>query len=200
MSVDSDASGRVSSVSIKLPPFWPSDPEVWFAQVEAQFSTRGITTQKTKFDYIIASLTPKYATEVRDIILHPPERNPYDRLREQLIIRTATSEQRRLQLLLTAEELGDRKPSQLLRRMQQLLGERAAATDDALIRELFLQRLPSNVRVVLASSPGTTPLDELAQLADRIIDVAPPTVAGVTPPAHNRHWRKSNNCGQRSVV
>ena len=182
MSVDSDASGRVSSVSVKLPPFWPSDPEVWFAQVEAQFSTRGIRTQKTKFDYIIASLTPEYATEARDIILHPPERNPYDRLREQLIIRTATSEQRRLQLLLTAEELGDRKPSQLLRRMQQLLGERAAVTDDALIRELFLQRLPSNVRMVLASSPGTTPLDELAQLADRIIDVAPPTVAGVTPP------------------
>ena len=138
MSVDSD--DRVSTVSVKLPPFWPSDPEVWFAQVEAQFSTRGITAQKTKFDYIIASLTPEYATEVRDIILHPPETRPYDSLREQLIKRTATSEQRRLQLLLTAEELGDRKPSQMLRRMQQLLGDGAAATDDALVRGLFLQR------------------------------------------------------------
>jgi hypothetical protein len=90
-------------VSVKLPPFWPSDPEVWFALVEAQFSTCGITAQKTKFDYIIASLTPEYATEVRDIILHPPETRPYDSLREQLIKRTATSEQRRLLLLLTSQ-------------------------------------------------------------------------------------------------
>ena len=111
MSMDADATGRVSAVNLKLPPFWPSDPEVWFAQIEAQFSTRGITAQKTKFHYIVASLTPEYATEVRDIILRPPETRPYDRLREELIKRTAISERRRLQQLLTSEELGDRKPS-----------------------------------------------------------------------------------------
>lgn len=181
MSVESDATGRVSAVNLKLPPYWPSDPEVWFAQVEAQFSTRGITAQKTKFEYIVASLTPEYASEVRDIILRPPETRPYERLREELIKRTATSERRRLQQLLTTEELGDRKPSQLLRRMQQLLGDTTGATNSALIRELFLQRLPTNVRVVLASAPDTTSLDELAQLADRVIDAAPPSIAGITP-------------------
>lgn len=179
------ATAAVANVSVKLPPFWPSDPEVWFAQVEAHFTTRRITTQKTRFEYVIASLSPEVATEVRDLILKPPEGTPYTVLKEQLIKRTAASEQRRLQQLFNAEELGDRKPSQLLRRMQQLLGDRAGVTDSTFLRELFLQRLPSNVRMVLASTSATTSLEELAELADKITEVAAPTIAATTasPPS-----------------
>ena len=105
--------------------------------------------------------------EIRDLVLHPPETNPYTVLKETLIKRTAASEQQRLQQLFQAEELGDRKPTQLLRRMQQLVGDRAGI-DESFIRELFLQRLPSNVRMVLAASPSTIPLQNLAELADRV--------------------------------
>ena len=172
----------IAAVSIKLPPFWPADPHVWFAQVEAQFATRHITVQKTMFDYVVASLSPEFATEVRDLILSPPENDPYDVLKAQLVRRTAASEQRRLQQLFHAEELGDRKPSQLLRRLQQLLGDATHRFDTSFLRELFLQRLPSNVRMVLASSGDSISLDQLAQLADRIMDVATPTVASVAAP------------------
>ena len=161
---------RVAAVSIKLPPFWPSDPQILFAQVEAQFATRGITAQRTMFDYIIANLSPEYATEIRDLILRPPGENPYDKVKEQLIKRTAASEQRHLQQLFSTEELGDRKPTQLLRRLQQLAGDTPGLPDGTFLRELFLQRLPANVRMVLASTCDDTPIEDLAQLADKIVE------------------------------
>ena len=176
-----DSAVIAAALNIKLPPFWPADPEVWFAQVEAHFTTKRLTSQKSKFDYVVASLAPEIATEVRDLLLKPPETNPYDSLKAALIRRTAASEQRRLQQLFNAEELGDRKPTQLLRRMQQLLGERAGM-DGAFLKELFLQRLPTNVRMVLASTSATTSLEELAELADKIAEVAIPPVAAVQQP------------------
>ena len=162
----------LATVAVKLPPFWPSDPEVWFAQVEPHFTTRKISSQKTRFEYVIASLTPEVATEICDLILKPPETDPYTVLKGQLIKRTAASEQRRLQQLFNAEELGDRKPTQLLRRMQQLLGDRAGVADGSFLRELFLQCLPANVRMVLASTSATASLEELADLADKVVEVA----------------------------
>ena len=143
---------------------------------------------------LIASLSPEFATDVRDLILNPPPANPYTVLKEQLIRRTAASEQCRLQQLFTAEDLGDRKPTQLLRRMQQLLGDRTSSTDTTFLRELFLQRLPSNVRMVLASTNPSASLDELAELADKVLEVAVPSISAVTtsPPlaAEVEHLRE----------
>ncbi len=172
----------VAAVSIKIPPFWPADPEVWFAQVEAQFATRAITAQKTQFDYVVSSLSPEFAAEVRDLIITPPADNPYATLKAELFKRTAASAQRKLQQLISGEELGDRKPTQLLRRMQQLLGDHlgAGADANAFLRELFLQRLPPNVRMVLASADAATDLSRLADMADKIVEVATPPVAAIS--------------------
>ena len=137
------------------------------------------TSQQTRFDYVIASLSPEIACEVRDLLIRPPADRP---LKAELIKPTAASEQRKLQQLIGGEELGDRKPTQLLRRMQQLLGHHLGpTTDNAFLKELFLQRLPANVRMVLASADATTDLPKLADMADKIMEVATPsTVAAMS--------------------
>ena len=76
---------RVAAVAIKLLPFCSSDPQVWFMQVEVQFTTRGINNQRTMFNYVIASLSLEVATEIRDLILTPPREDQYDTLKAQLI-------------------------------------------------------------------------------------------------------------------
>ncbi len=171
----------VAAVAVRLPPFWPANPRIWFVQVEAQLSRRGITTSRTKYEEIVCALPTEYATEIQDLLLDPPDDEPYEKLKHQLIARIADSERQKLRQLLTAEELGDRKPSQLLRKMQLLLGEKAKMIDSSLLRELFLQRLPANVQMILASADSMT-LDKLAEMADPITDIATPTISSSAHP------------------
>ena len=79
-----------------------------------QFTTRSVTSQKTKFDYIISSVIPKFAMEVHDLLLTPPEENPYDVVKKQLIKCTGASAQHKLQQLISDEDLGDHELTQLL--------------------------------------------------------------------------------------
>ena len=132
--------GHIEAYAMKLSPYWTSDPQIWFVQVEAQFAARGITAQRTMYHHIVCSPSPEIATEIRDLLLKPPEDHPYDVLKQKLIERTAASEQSRLQQFFTAEHLGDWKPTQLLRPMQQLLGEKAMTMDGSLIKELFMEQ------------------------------------------------------------
>ena len=82
---------QLAAISLKLPPFWPHVPiiwfaqvPIWFAQVEAQFQTRQITQQLTKFSYVVLSLQPEIAQEVRDLLISPPSADPYDKLKTEL--------------------------------------------------------------------------------------------------------------------
>ncbi|XP_071480514.1 uncharacterized protein [Diadema antillarum] len=166
-----------AAVSIKLPPYWPDVPVLWFAQVEAQFSTKGITSEKTMYHYVVSSLQPQYATAVRDLLVSPPPSNPYKVLKLELTKRTTASEQRRIHQLLTAEELGDRSPTQLLRRMEQLLAGKTL--EDSFFRQLFLTRLPHHVQSILASSRDSMTVHQLAELADKIIEVGSPSTSSL---------------------
>lgn len=106
---------EVAKVSVKPPPFWKPTPALWFAQLEVQFQTSGITVDDTKFSYIIQAVDTEILCEVSDIVTSPPATCKYETLKNRLITVFADSEEKRLRSLLTELELGDRRLSQLLR-------------------------------------------------------------------------------------
>ena len=128
----------VAVVLIKLLPFWPNNLQLWFMQVDAQINTKNITTKLMRFKYIVGSLSPEYAMEVRDILPQPPMNNPNSTWKAALIKHMILSEHYRFHQLLTTEDLGDQRPTQLLRHMQQLLGDCHATFDQSFLHELFL--------------------------------------------------------------
>lgn len=132
----------------------------------------GHQQSENKINYIVSLLAPKIATEVHDLTLEPPSDTPYNKLKGQLIKKTAPSEHKRLQHLFNAEELGDRKLLQLLCRMQQLLGDKAQNTDDTYLCEQFLQCILQSVRMVLASTSDPESIDDVVLLSDKIMEVA----------------------------
>ena len=157
----------VNATAVKLPQFWQGNPEVWFKQTESVFTTRNpaITTQQTKFDYVIQALDNNTAEKVQSLILNPPAQ-PYDKLKAALIAAFGKSQAEKDQELLNLNGLGDRKPSELLQHMKNL-----NVDPNTLFKALFLAQLPPDVRRILATSDKTD-IGELAIEADRITEVS----------------------------
>lgn len=163
---------ELCKVGIRVPPFWPEEPEIWFAQIEGQFSLSNITADTTKFYYVTSHLDPQYSKEVKDIITSPPATNKYGKLKEELIKRLSASRERKIQQLLMHEELGNRKPSQFMRHLQSLAG---STVPDDFIKSIWCSRLPSNLQTLIASQPTST-LEASADLADRVHDIVAPSI------------------------
>ncbi|XP_049831417.1 uncharacterized protein LOC126272542 [Schistocerca gregaria] len=99
----------VARLAVRPPPFWPHNPSLWFAQVEANFSYAGITVDDTKFALVVSQLDHQYAAEVQEIIISPPGTNSYDRLKAELIRSVSASQEERIRQVLTEEDIGDGK-------------------------------------------------------------------------------------------
>ena len=83
--VDDDDSGRLSMVSVKLPPFTESNPALWFGKAEAQFALRGIKDDTTKFYHLYANLTEKAMNEIENLLLDPPKTGKVETMKYKLI-------------------------------------------------------------------------------------------------------------------
>lgn len=165
-----DASaGFVNRVAVRLPPFWPEDPEVWFTQAESHFHVSGIKDDATKFHIILSQLDQRYAKEIKDVIQSPPKTDKYNKLKSELIKRLSISREQQISQLLSHEELGDRKPSQFLRHLKNMA---AGGVSDEFLKSMWMNRLPNHVQAIILSQT-TSSLEQIADLADKICEVTP---------------------------
>ena len=184
--LDAERAARAATVSVKLPPFWPTDTELWFVQAEAQFRNRGITAEKTKFDYVVSMLDVRTARRVMDIIKTPPTASPYTALKTRLSKAFELSDSEKVDRILEMDGLGDRTPSQCLSDMLLLVPQAVAQDPGPFFRQIFLKQLPSDVRTHLAQTTktGTTLaiLRELAADADKYFSSTGSRIASVSSP------------------
>lgn len=164
---DADPNANVSRVSIKVPPFWHESPEIWFAQVEAQFGITGTTTDLSKFNTVLAAIESRILTQVSQAVLNPPANDKYKNLKEQILKVYTDSEHKKMSKLLSDMPLGDRKPSQVLNEMRRLGG---ANITEGFLKTLWLQNLPEQTRAIISASDGD--LTTLAALADKVVEVS----------------------------
>lgn len=165
--------------AVVIPPYISEDPALWFHMLESTFelaTPKAITESKTKYNHVVAHLPPPIATMVRDVIISPDGSDPFKNLKEEIIKRCGETKSQEIRRLLAGEQLGDRKPSELLRVMQRRAENHNVS--DTLLLELFLQQLPSNAQFILASVQDITPV-KAAEIADKILDIQPPQVSAV---------------------
>ena len=180
--LEADRAARVAAISVKLPQFWPDKAKLWFAQAEAQFETKGITVEKTKYAHVVTMLDSKTAEQAMDIIETPPTTEPYTTLKNRLTKAYSLSDSEKAGKILDMSGLGDRTPSQFIAHMLQLVP--TGQEPGFLFREVFLRQLPTDIRRQLAQTTKTgitaKDLRELAEEADRYFSSTGARVNAVT--------------------
>lgn len=116
---------------------------------------------------VIAALDFETVMVISDIITAEsrPE-NIYTQIKNRLISTFAISSEARLRQLIEGELQGDQKPLLILGRIRNV-GQ--GKCRDEVLRNVFLEQLPSSCRAALALN-DTTDITKLAELADRFID------------------------------
>ncbi|XP_026331676.1 uncharacterized protein LOC113239027 [Hyposmocoma kahamanoa] len=157
------------SLPLRVPPFWRDRPRLWFASFEA--ATHDLKKSQAQLSQmVIAQLDKQDIEQVSDLLFDPPKEDPYKALKARHISVYEESEERQFQKLLSEMELGDQRPTQLLRRMRNLPRDKVP---DPTLRIMWMNHLPPHIRSVLVVSDTiskTAALDELALLADKMLE------------------------------
>lgn len=154
---------HIDAVSLRLPQFWPHSVRAWFLHAEANFATRGVRSDLSKFNHVLSSLDEKSLGLISDILNRTPEKgSSYEWIKTQLLKRFELSVQERIDMILDLPP-SDRKPSEQLRYMRSIYAPENP--EDPIFARVFWRTLPADV-VTALSCVGSLTLEEAAERAD----------------------------------
>jgi hypothetical protein len=165
--------------SVRLPPFWPHSPQLWFSQAECLFTVHNLSDQFHRYCLVVANLQHDSLRRVADIVDAPPAGMAYNTIKQRLLASHQMTGFQRAERLFAMPALGARKRSELMAEMLEICLRGEEKTE--LFACLFLQRLPREIRVLLARVDHKDP-KELAEQADHFwgLHETPTSIAAVT--------------------
>jgi hypothetical protein len=140
-----------NTAHVKLAAFWPQNPALWFAQAKCQFQVKGVTGQFDRYCHVVSALQHESLRLVADLVEAPPSETAFDDIKQRLV---------------ASHQLSDfQKEISSMAAMLEFCPRGEEKTN--LFACLFLQRLPREIRVLLARVDHKDP-KALAQQADEL--------------------------------
>jgi hypothetical protein len=141
----------------RLNPFWTNSPAAWFRATKAQFMIRRVTCPLEKYYAILTALLEANVDRVRHVVEAEPTDN---NLKEGLVASHVMSDYQKIVQMLQMEPLNERKPSDMLVKMEKL----KPADVNQYFAYMILHHLPCEVRVLLTKEP----VDNMRALAEKV--------------------------------
>ena len=188
---------HVGHVAFRIPDFWPHDPSTWFRKIESKFRICNIKQSSTKYDHLLSALPTDICSSINDSLAEIDENaaDAYEQLKALLMSRYTMDRWARAFELHKFPEIGDMKPSEMMRQMKALLPP--DSTPGTYFMAAFLLRLPADMidHIISQDFKDCTKMAEypdklyarrrgnaVAVLPQRAAnnDERPPTTAGAT--------------------
>ena len=183
----------VNRVTIKPPPFYRTNPTVWFRQMESQFVLAGITNDTTKYHHILAAIPEDVAINL------PLEIEDYSSLKDSITQVYQKSTTELIEEALGTISLDGQKPSVCLLRIQRKLSECHLTMDNDVIKHRLMQAMPISTRSSLSAHLDLPP-DKFAKLADTIYSYSKDTFQDNTHVYATQHSSSSSYTRQPQLT
>jgi hypothetical protein len=148
MQTQSNKSTEIPSVNmatIRLPQWSQDDPDTWFLQARAQFSSKGINSQKVMYDNVLAVIPPNVIARVNAFVSsNTEEATRFDDFQATILTSLHLSRAERYANFL-ALTLGDKTPMELLARMYSLFPDQVQNPSE-FFRQAFINKMPGIIQ------------------------------------------------------
>ena len=173
---DDSVSQEIHHVSVKMPEIFPSDPELWFDNLESQFAISNVTRSITKYHYVNtmvgSSTMMKLPRDCRSSGRASTNgQDPYDYIKSEILKVLSPSKPEVFDQIFSGR--GDSSVFSYYLKMEALIDNLKCNSVDDLKNELFkhliIKQVPTNQANILTSQRSTREAKDLARLADEVL-------------------------------